>query len=527
MNGSISFNSFPSESIELDSFDWVNGSENRNWWWQIQQLPVNRWYVNGFDSSTDENQHRLAQTFLLRVLRNWARHAPNVRGNIPLTWHDHAAALRLRGLRDLYVVASSLDSYQSDLQRELEVQIEEHCLWLEKPENYSVRTNHGFDQADILLFTALVFPDWKHSSRLARVARLRLLDEITFAFTNQGVHKENSPGYHQFMMSRLEQLLVYETFGDPELGGLARRYFENSRRFLGAISLPDRTLPAIGDTRLGTPVNPDYLPADGEDDLVLKANEGHMRIHDFAESGYLMVDYIDARTNELGKLILKSGQFSRYHRQDDDLSIHWIVGNRVLLDDAGLYSHNENDPVRLYARSSYAHSTLIVAGSTPKRSDRTNSEPVPLQIKTEPLRLIATSSSVPHWKLRRVVNIQKLAQGRLVVECQARSASQHGSILTNWLLSPHFSVANFDTPSGQALFKDAEGYSLSISPEDSVEGSALYAGKGTGVTDTAVTSRVFGEYETTTRLVSQWPGPGTLRSYLYFGVPTAVSSDKT
>lgn len=526
MNGSMTFNSFPAESIELDSFDWVNGSKDRNWWWQIQQLPVNRWYVNSIDPSTDEAQHRLAHTFLLRVLRNWAQRASHARGEIPLTWHDHAAALRLRGLRDLYVVASSLDSYHPELQRELAIQIEEHCLWLEKPENYSRRTNHGFDQSEILLFTALVFPEWEHSSRLAKVARSRLLDELTFAFTSQGVHKENSPGYHQFMMSRLEQLLVYETMGDPDLGSLARRYFENARRFLGAISLPDGTLPPIGDTRLGTPVNRQYLPDDGSVDLVLEANDGYMRVHDFAESGYLIVDYLDERTNEPGKLILKSGQFSNYHRQDDDLSIYWVVGSKVLLDDAGLYSHNETDAVRVYARSSYAHCTVAVSGSSPTRTNRTSAEPAPLQIKVEPLRLIASSSSVPHWKLRRVVNVQKLAQGRLVVECQARSASHSGSIRTNWLLSPHFSVAKLDAQSGRVVFKDSEGYSLAVTPGDSIEGSELYAGKGTGVEDTAVTSPIFGEFEPTTRLVSRWLGPGALRSYLDFGVPTVAPVDK-
>src|SRR5690606_16367267 len=147
------------------------------------------------------------------------------------------------------------------------------------------RTNHGFDQSDILLRTCLIFPDCNELKAARTVSRERLLDEISFAFTDQGVHKENSPGYHQYMMARLKSLSAYKELGDDELAATGEIVLENAKRFLKAITLPDGTLPIIGDTRGGEKANPDNLPS--SDAAPEPIANGEYRIWDFADSGYV------------------------------------------------------------------------------------------------------------------------------------------------------------------------------------------------------------------------------------------------
>jgi len=173
------------------------------------------------------------------------------------------------------------------------------------------------------------------------VAQNRLLEEVNFAFTEEGVHKENSPGYHVFMMHRLEKLVRLKAIGGEVVGVEAKKIQDGAERFLEAITLPDGMLPMVGDTRGGQKGKQTEIP------------EGPV-VYDFSKSGYVVVK--GKYKTKPYYFLMKNCHDSNYHRHDDDLSIYFWLDGEVLLGDGGLGSHNEKDGKRIQLRSYSSHS---------------------------------------------------------------------------------------------------------------------------------------------------------------------------
>ncbi|WP_413616477.1 heparinase II/III family protein [Halomonas cupida] len=511
MHGIVVLNNFEDASIDFQTFDWKSGPGNRNWWWQLQQLPFARWYTQSVGTVSKQDDHAAIVDFIYESISQWRKCEAAYKKESPLIWHDHATALRLKHLTDLSVALHGLEYDHAKLMDLLAKEVERHALWLVPEKNYSRRTNHGFEQADILLRTTLIFHECKELDRPRAVSRERLEDEVAYAFTEQGVHKENSPAYHQFMITKLKTLTDYEGLNDEYMASLGNQYLDKARGFLEAITLPDGTLPIIGDTQGGEVSRASNLPVREGGGTPL--DSAGCRIWDYAESGYVVVEYIDNESQEEAKLIVRSGQFSHYHRHDDDMSIYWQIGSRVILGDGGLYSHNESDPKRCFLRSSLAHNTVFVNGAEAKREIRSLSRRGRLQLKSDPDRIIAITNYFSGWELRRVINIEKLRQGRLLIEDQATSEDLSGIAATNWFhpsTSESFRSLG-DDEYGLAL---ADGLRLIVSSPSSASEVKMYTGWSGDGRYSAISSEKFGIENDASRLVLLWNAPGKIRTVL-------------
>lgn len=438
MGGAVRFNTFEDASINLTKFDWLNGSDNRNWWWQLQQLPFVRWYVQSIKTIQDSLIQESVIEFIHKSVVQWIECAQDKGKTSPLLWHDHASTFRLRNLADLYVAMMGLGYTKHPLINTLSEQIVNHASWISLEKNYSCRTNHGFDQSDILLRTCLIFPDCQEFTSFKTLASQRLKDEINFAFTDQGVHKENSPHYQQYMISRLNSLSDYEKLGETEIidsffksNNIDDALFEKASVFLKALFLPDGTLPMIGDTRGECRFNLINIPSLSH--LGNGYSGSEFKILDYSKSGYVVVEYIDEQTSLDGKIIVRSGQFSHYHRHDDDLSIYWQIGDQVILGDGGLYSYNEQDPKRKFVRSPLAHNTVYVQGLKAERLPKRLKKQAKLDVASDPLRIIGSTFYFQDWQLGRVINLERLKQGILLFEDQAYSDEKSGVIAVTGL----------------------------------------------------------------------------------------------
>lgn len=347
--------SFDDTSLDILCFSWQNLERDRNWWWQLQALPFLNWYANSWALQSDEERSRYF-LFCLDAIECWIKEAKH-NTESPLAWHDHAAAFRVRNLTNWLVFCHSAGLMVKEEVRAkaLSDLIIEHLDWLQEDKNYSKHTNHGFDQAMIALAIGLLF-DFDQFETYRHRNRERLKDEITFAFTDEGVHKENSPGYQKMMLARLKQLRALALLGEQELLLSSESYIGKAEAFLRAITLPDGYLPMIGDTRGGDKGLPYY-----QNEII--------DILDYSSSGYVII-----RGTVLQKdfhLVFKASHFSHYHRHDDDLSIHLYFDGKVLLGDGGLGSHNEQDEKRIALRSWLCHNTpcIINKKATRKVSD--------------------------------------------------------------------------------------------------------------------------------------------------------------
>jgi hypothetical protein len=280
-------------------------------------------------------------------------------------WHDHATALRLDRLSLIQLADKGVDF--SDLARD-------HAELLLRDDFYSKHTNHGFDQALALLLASSAFESFHDTAKWQRVALERLIDELNFAFTDEGVHVENSPAYHVGMTANVVRArFLQKTLGiesDFDFDGLLNK----ALLFTSWITGPDRRLALLGDsTQKGGTPPAELAGLDNYRHAAWAATAGaegapvDSNVAVYPDAGYAIYRSDWHNWHNHVHLVMKSGFLSSYHRQDDDLNIllqgygeHWLI-------DSGLYNHNQTDPVRIYMRSALAHNVPYVMGRRASR----------------------------------------------------------------------------------------------------------------------------------------------------------------
>lgn len=353
--------SFEDSDLDVLTFDWQSLERDRNWWWQLQALPFLNWYANSFSLQSEEERTRYL-SLCLDAIHNWVNQAKQNKAS-PLVWHDHAAAFRVRNLTNWLVFchSSGLPLGEEPSVELLGSLIIEHLDWLQEDKHYSKHTNHGFDQAMIALTIASMFASDAFEAYRQR-NRERLEDEVTFAFTDEGVHKENSPGYQKMMLGRLKQLRTLAPLGELDVSQMGERYIEKAEAFLRAITLPNGYLPMIGDTR------------GGDEGLPYEQKE-QVDVLNYSASGYVVVRGVDGVGKEFF-VLLKSTHESNYHRHDDDMMIYLFYDGEVVLGDGGLYKHQEKDAKRVHLRSHISHSVPFLEKKAIRKKQDLKSPPV-------------------------------------------------------------------------------------------------------------------------------------------------------
>jgi len=409
----VELKSFEDTALDITDFSWSGLTRDRNWWWQLQGLPFLNWYVSSYSlQNLDERQYFFE--CCVKAIQNWERKAKESK-EAPLVWHDHASAFRLRNLVDWAVFCQlrGICVHQECKDLDLTILIFEHLEWLNQDENYSKNTNHGFDQSMISLTVSLIFqcPQLKP---YREVSRKRLAEEVKSAFTEQGVHVENSPGYQKVMLQRLKQLRKFRFLGAQEISKLAEEYIENAEDFLRALTLPDGSLPEIGDTRSG-------------DAGIYSDYPDKATVYDYSKSGYVVIKGKISQ-NLPYCFIFKCGHLSNYHRHDDDLMVYLNVAGNTVLSDGGLGAHAEKDARRMFLRSVYAHSLPIIKAPFVRDRNRLAALPTIIHRKKE-CKLIGVSKGYG-VKVIREIDYSDIDLGKIHVkdECGKKK------VAANWVV---------------------------------------------------------------------------------------------
>ncbi|MBS9402916.1 heparinase II/III family protein [Halomonas sp. TRM85114] len=392
---------FEDTVLDILNFDWQSLERDRNWWWQLQALPFLNWFSNSLELQSEEERSRYF-TYCLDAIQCWANNAKHNEES-PLAWHDHASAFRVRNLTNwlLFCHVAGLTISEEARAEPFASLVIEHLEWLQEDKHYSKHTNHGFDQAMIALTVGLMFARDDFEPYRQR-NRERLKDEVTFAFTEEGVHKENSPGYQKMMLGRLKQLRTFIHLGEKDISELGERYIKTAEAFLRAITLPDGYLPMIGDTQGGEAGLPDNC-----------GGEESLRIFNYSDSGYVI---IKGKNKNIGDffLLVKNCHFSNYHRHDDDLMVYLWCNGDVILGDGGLYSHNEKSTIRKFMRSHLAHTVAYVKGK-PVR-DKWKLKSFPKIGLDENCNIIYADSFMFGDKISRKVDVSSIEKGVFTVK---------------------------------------------------------------------------------------------------------------
>lgn len=371
---------FEDNKLKLTSFapveweEWeANPFNNRSWQWALHWFDFNK-YLLAFHYKTN-NDEVLGK--LKELINSWIdRYLYNDNTDFEFIWHDHATALRAEQILLLlhYLKKhnpswiTSNFGFISRLFGTLDVLGKK----LEQEDFYSKHTNHGLEQVRVLMLLGLTLgnKEW------VNISILRLNDELDFSFTSEGVHKENSPGYHQFVFKTF--LSIIEEFPSYVLEDLGPKFNDVASKaltFITYVLRPDNNLPIIGDTEL-KPITDSYsnfFSGTVEyESFIYSLKQGKRGVAPvknnivYPKSGYAI--FRNTWGNEKNftdsmHLIFKAGCLSQYHHQQDENNFVLYAFGEDWLIDSGLYNYINKDPIRYYARRRQAHNIPIISNT--------------------------------------------------------------------------------------------------------------------------------------------------------------------
>lgn len=369
---------FPTVDLGPD-WSWeMNPLEDRSWQWRLNWLSFISYLLAHHASSLDVK----AVCMAVEAAMSWVRTFPAGNGTrhpFEFAWHDHGTALRAEqiGLLVHYVESRSLwDACGIEQAREvLASACVEHGHVLATDRFFSRHTNHGLEQARVLLMLGIAIRPVLavEAQRWVEIATVRIKGELLHAFTDEGVHVENSPAYHAFVFKVFLGLM--EAFRDCGLEELEAWRSETGPKvleYLSRIVRPDGLLPIIGDTEAlpvsdsfgrgfaGTTAYQEFVYVQSKGAKGRKPRSLH-RI--YPKSGYAIFrsDWHSGDDfRQAMHVVFKAGALSNYHRQQDEGSLVLYAFGEDWIIDSGLYNYEQRSPIRQYMRSRAAHNVWLL-----------------------------------------------------------------------------------------------------------------------------------------------------------------------
>lgn len=369
----------PFAAVPLTQFgDWeANPLDNRSWQWRLNWLSFLPYLLAYHRESGDVRAMQKA----FAAARSWLDHfgAPDASHPFEFAWHDHASALRLEQLALLVHYAEAHGLWPEDdgraTSRALCVACAQHAELLFDDRFFSRHTNHGLEQARVLLLvaTALQTGEYDRPARWRQRALERIEGELRHAFTDEGVHVENSPAYHNFVFKLF--LGIFRDYPTESLGPLGQWLSEVGPRaldFLTRVLRPDGLLPIIGDTE-ALPVTDGFKAVFDADPAYEHfryaisfgragtAPQPASRI--WPRSGYAVLrsEWPPATGYRRAlHVVFKAGASSQYHRQQDDGHLVLYNEGEDWLIDSGMFGYDKESPIRQYVRSRWGHNVVVL-----------------------------------------------------------------------------------------------------------------------------------------------------------------------
>lgn len=349
--------------------------KNRSWQWRLNWLSFLSYLMAYHRASDDDSVLCTAR----EAIQSWLDTYLETDTSYPFEfiWHDHATALRAEQLAFFVYYcrqyARSWAKQHGEFLEYVEQALIVHGGWLARDSFYSEHTNHGLEQARVLLLLGTVF-EGDLAREWQEIAIRRISRELEFSFTQEGVHVENSPAYHIFVFKVF--MGIIKDYPADVLGDLDEQFSQFSAKalsFITHILRPDGKLPPIGDTEQ-LPTSDGYREMFGHtleyQYFLYAVTQGKQGLvppvlnRVYPQSGYAIFRDQWPATEHYGKafhLIAKVGCSSRYHHQQDEGHISLYAGGEDWLIDSGMYNYINHDPVRKYMRARVGHNVPMIS----------------------------------------------------------------------------------------------------------------------------------------------------------------------
>jgi hypothetical protein len=347
------------------------------------------------------------------------------------------------------------DLYDNDLISEIEQLLKEQGLWLYDDKNYS-QGNHGLMMDRALLELGV----YQNNLDYIEKSTKRINNRIQKDFTNEGVHLENSTGYHILMMDyyiEIKNFLKHYELEDY-LNEKTLQTINRMPEYLVYITMPNKVVPPIGDSGksvLGNDyANNDlkYLLTEGQ-----TGNKPKSGLKFYEEAGITVYRETWSKENISDSIwwTFKSGSNNPFHKQDDDLSfVLYAFGNEIFTD-AGKYNYETKDNFRQYVLSPQGHNSISIKD---KRyfADKNLEKIGYLKLVEETDSLIwlrAENNAYPNTQIFRDFIFIK---PNIFLILDKGSSNNKETFLQSFLLSPEMTLKNYSDDSFFAESKDGK-----------------------------------------------------------------------
>lgn len=281
-------------------------------------------------------------------------------------WNDHAVALRTENIIYLMLLLDKENLLDCNMYNKLYDVLKCQGKWLNNNENYFWNCNHGIYEDRALICLAKLW-ETDEAKKWLKNAKIRLLSQKKFAFTDEMVHVENSPEYHLVVLDLFMRIAVFLKQFDDSYGEELYQAIKVSEEFLSWMIKPNGYLAEVGDTERKTLFLPEdvvncYKKKSVKTDCESKTEWNQV----YPKSGYAFwrreVEKDNPRADSW--FMFKSGYHSRVHKHADDLSILWSVGGYDILIDPGKLGYTLGEARVDYLHSALAHNTVVVDEKT-------------------------------------------------------------------------------------------------------------------------------------------------------------------
>ena len=306
-----------------------------------------------------------------RAVEDWIRKNPFRRAPSRFSWHDHAAAKRLRLFAWFWELYRKSEDFDLDFARLLLASAYQHVLYHLDDRNYRPNSNHGLEGIGSLWAAALTFPVFRDTPTWEAKARERLEQWLADNLSPEGFHLEQSPSYHWFVLLRMAAIDRFLRANDRDADPLTQAA-ERAASVWPYLLKPNGAIPTVGDSgpqaprdwlatlerRWGRSIPQATEPRAARGEPCARLSMVSERAG-YAIFGSRAPDGAD-RDQDVYALF-RCRAFASPHCHHDSLSFVLYGLGRDWIVDPGYLNYHERDPRRQYLRSSRAHSVVLIA----------------------------------------------------------------------------------------------------------------------------------------------------------------------
>ena len=284
-----------------------------------------------------------------RIISSWIEHNPRIFSPNRFSWGDHSTANRAIAMCVYYDYCLQHHIVDTKLSRLVSRSLFEHGEYLANPVYYRNGHNHGIFQDFALLVVANhlktstgITADW------ISLALSRLSVQIMTTFSGNGVHLENSPGYHILVGKMLNTIKIYLEESKIAVPTILSTMSDKINNVTPLFIMPDGCIVPVGDTARGhkytaVPQGIEEVPNFDQ----VYPEEGYTALR-----GKLMLFF--AATNNINS-----------HKHCDDLEVLLYLNKKPVFTESGFLNYENNDYRREYTLSWYAHNTIVDENDKP------------------------------------------------------------------------------------------------------------------------------------------------------------------